>query len=141
MATIKSSNSTRTSEECPTIGEIRKGQEKEVGGIREKKMKSNKIDELCPQCGKQVIFKPVGEEFKSFEFDGTIHRCRPEFELKPIGRAISGKTIRDFHLKKRRATFILSGNLVLELFASLDDELVAMNLTLVTPEGVIEEKK
>ena len=95
---------------------------------------------ICPTCQQIIILKPVGDSLLSFDTDGTIHRCWPG-EPKAIGPAVKGKTILNFSLKKRRVTLTLSDGMTLEIYASLDDELVAMNMTLVTPEGVREEKK
>jgi hypothetical protein len=95
---------------------------------------------ICPTCQRNIILKPVGDSLLSFELDGTVHRCWPS-EPRAIGPAVMGKTIKNFSLKKRRVTLILSDGMTLEIYASLDDELVAMNMTLVTPEGVREEKK
>ncbi|MCJ7828147.1 MAG: hypothetical protein MUP81_00205 [Dehalococcoidia bacterium] len=95
---------------------------------------------FCPTCNRPIILKPVGDSLLSFDTDGTIHRCWPA-EPKAIGPAVKGKMIQNFSLKKRRVTLTLSDGMTLEIYASLDDELVAMNMTLVTPDGIREEKK
>ena len=95
---------------------------------------------ICPSCNRNIVLKPVGDSLLSFDADGTIHRCWPA-EPKEIGPTVKGKTILNFSLKKRRVTLTLSGGMTLEIYASIDDELVAMNMTLVTPEGMREEKR
>ena len=101
--------------------------------------------EICPDCGERVVLKAVGESLMCYEQDGTIHKCvqNPEYHYtpKPLGQSIEGKTILSFHLKRRVATLVLSDNFVLEIYAASGDDLVAMNLRLVSPGGIIEEKK
>ena len=100
-----------------------------------------RISDLCPDCKEPVIFKPVGDSLLAFDRDGTIHKCAREYQPKPIGQTIKGKIIEDFHLKQRIATLILSENYVLEISAASNSDLVAMNLRLVSPDGILEEKK
>ena len=102
---------------------------------------SPRASEECPKCNQKVILKPVGEDLLSFNLDGTVHRCRSGSEPLLIGSAIQGKTILNFSLKKRRVTLILSDDMTFEISASSDDELVTMNLLLLSPEGRFEERK
>lgn len=95
---------------------------------------------ICPSCQRPIILKPIGDSLLSFDTDGAIHHCWPS-EQKEIGPTVKGKTILNFSLKKRRITLTLSDGMTLEIYASLDDDLVAINMTLVTPEGVKEEKR
>lgn len=97
--------------------------------------------EICPTCGQKIVFKPVGDSLLCFELDGTAHKCARQFEPKPIGQAIEGHTIQSFHLKRRVVTLVLSDNFVLEISAASGDALVAMNLRLVSPDGIMEEKR
>jgi len=97
--------------------------------------------EICNVCDARIILKTVGEDLLSFNPDGTLHRCRLESETKPIGPAITGRIIESFSLRKGRVTLVLSDNIVLEISSSLDDERVAMNLRLVSPEGIFEENR
>jgi hypothetical protein len=96
--------------------------------------------ELCRQCGLAITLRPSGEDLLSFNSDGTLHHCGV-IDKRPIGQAIVGQTIEAFTLKKRRATLTLSGNMVLEISARLDDDLVAMDMMLVTPDGVLSDTK
>lgn len=86
--------------------------------------------------------KPVGDSLLSFEPDGSVHWCQA-LDSRPltIGETIQGKIIDKFILKHRRITLILSDSMVLEIYASSGEELVAMNMTLITPDGVREERK
>ncbi|MCJ7829363.1 MAG: hypothetical protein MUP81_06455 [Dehalococcoidia bacterium] len=95
---------------------------------------------ICPTCNQPINLKPIGDSLLSFDTDGTIHHCWPA-EPKAIGPAVKGKTIQNFSLKKRRVTLTLSDGMTLEIYASLNNELVTMNMTLVSPEGIREEKK
>ena len=97
-------------------------------------------DEFCSQCGAIIVLRPSGDNLLSFNPDNTIHHCKV-IEKRPIGQAIAGQTIESFTLKKRRATLTLSGNMVLEISARLDDDLVAMDMMLVTSDGVLSETK
>jgi len=100
-----------------------------------------KQNETCPSCGQKVVWKPSGDSLLCFELDGTVHKCPRDFQPKPIGQRVEGRTIQSFHLKRRIVTLVLSDNLVLEISAASDNDLVAMNLRLVAPDGVFEEKK
>ena len=96
--------------------------------------------ELCPHCEAQIVLKPSGDNLLSFNPDGTIHRCQSKPELKPIGLAVIGHTIEKIKLNDRVLTIFLSGDFVFELSPRLNDERVALNMVLVTPDGVLEEK-
>jgi hypothetical protein len=96
---------------------------------------------ICPTCNQYIILKPVGDSLLSFNRDGTVHRCWPQEKTLPIGEKIQGKTILNFSLKKRRVTLTLSEDITLEISASSNDELVTMNLLMLTPEGRFEERK
>jgi hypothetical protein len=97
---------------------------------------------ICPTCNHPIILKLVGDNLLSFNPDGTIHRCAPRGPVPlTIGEAIQGKTINKFSLKHRRITLQLSDNHVLEIYATSGDDLVSMAMTLVTPEGIREEKR
>lgn len=95
----------------------------------------------CPSCNEKIVLKPVGESLLAFELDGTVHKCTREYEPRPIGQAIKGKVIEGFELKRRVASIILSDNHILEISASVGNDLVAMNLRLLSPEGIVEEKR
>lgn len=94
---------------------------------------------ICPQCGGKAIFKRIGEGDLSFNLDGTIHRC-DKFEPKPIGEAVKGHIVTGMKLNKGRLTLFLSEDCLLEISSWYGDERTAINLTLVTPYGKIEEK-
>ena len=101
---------------------------------------SPRASEICPACNQKVTFKEIGESLLPFDLDGTVHRCWPS-ESKPIGISVQGKTILNFSLKKRRVTLVLSDDTTLEIYAGTEDELVPMNLRLLAPSGIVEERK
>jgi len=108
---------------------------------------------ICPTCQRNIILKPVGDSLLSFDTDGTVHRCWPS-EPRAIGPAVMGKTIKNFSLKKRRITLMLSDGSALEISATSDTEtcpncqsivkikgdLVVMDLRLISSAGIVEEK-
>ena len=101
---------------------------------------SPRANEVCPACNQRVVLKEIGDSLLPFDLDGTVHRCWPS-EPKSIGISVQGKTILNFSLKKRRVTLVLSDDTTLEIFAGTESELVPMNLRLLAPSGIVEERK
>lgn len=90
--------------------------------------------EVCDRCGYFIIWKPDEEEnLQAYDpVSDTIHRCPSE--VKPIGPAITGKKITEFHLRSRRAVFTLE-DMTLEIDAGGHE----LHFTLTTSNGVIHE--
>ncbi|MBU1621860.1 MAG: hypothetical protein KJ604_20585 [Gammaproteobacteria bacterium] len=91
--------------------------------------------ERCPDCQADVVVRIENDRQKLYNVDGSDHACSPQRSLKPIGQAVIGRKVEEFHLRDRRVTLRLDDGVVLEVHAGGHP----LKLRLIGPDGIQEE--
>ena len=94
----------------------------------------------CSKCGRPIRMRlNPGEDLTMVDMDGRLHICR---DRKPIGEAVQGHVIDGYHVRNRRLTIVLDGEMTLEVSSGSSHrigERPPVHMRLITSDGVMEE--